>query len=110
MILLWKRKTLRNGCTLSREKVLTSPLLNTNAEVNKHLEPTHETIQTSLLSNKNLEEQYNMTLINHLYTKINSLKSENIRLQNQVRKLKYRLRHILKIHKTPKKIKRRTKY
>lgn len=57
------------------------------------------------MSNKNvdLEEENNKTLIREFYTKNKFLRSENIRLHKQVRKLKYCLRHIPKVHKTPKK-------
>jgi len=91
----------------SRERVTPLPLnKSTEAEENKLcLElSTHKKVLEPLSSNKYIEDkENNMTVIRKLHMKIISLKSENSRLRKQVRKLKFRLHHTVRIRKTTKK-------
>ena len=48
--------------------------------------------RTEITKEKKEENQDNSTTIDNLYTQIDSLKSENIRLRQQIRCLKFRLR------------------
>jgi len=92
-----------------------------------HLEPPmHKTISAVLHNNANKEKEENnnkkeknnneennnknaMKKIKNLEAKINSLKSENIRLRNVIKRLKYQLRITRKPEK-PKKTKTKKKY
>jgi len=70
-----------------------------------HIEPTHERVSTTVLQNnvnKKIEEneENNITdKVNNSEIIINSLKSENIRLRNIIKRLKYRLRTAQKCRK-----------
>lgn len=77
-----------------------------------HLEPSmHQRVLMPPPSNKNTRStknsretstEDNEILIHKLCTKVQSLKSENIRLRGQIRYLKYRLRHVPQKRKTSK--------
>jgi len=98
-----------------RERVVTPLPLNksTENEENKlRLElTTHEKVLKPLSLNKYIEdEENNMTAIRKLHMKIIFLKSENSRLRKQIRKLKFRLHHTVRIRKTSKKINKKRRY
>jgi len=98
----------------SRERVVTPFPLNksTEDEENKLCLKlsTHKKVLESLSPNKYIEDkENNMTVIRKLHMKIISLKSENSRLRKQVRKLKFRLHHTVRIRKTAKKNKQKKK-
>jgi len=102
------------------EKVLTPPSSNNNNNNNNtnimesmHLEPSmYERVPPPPCNNKRNTKNRTETntkdeIIHKLYAKVKSLRSENIRLRGQIRKLKYRLRYIPQKRKKSKKDKQK---
>lgn len=76
------------------------PKVSSPLPFNKNTESTKSNTESSTESNTKDKT------ISKLCTKVQSLKTENNRLKAQIRYLKYRLRHVPKVRKTPKKIKK----
>lgn len=82
-----------------------------NTENTEKIENTEKTENIKNTENKieSNTEDNNKIIIHKLYIKVQSLKSENVRLRKQIRDLKYRLRHIPQRRKMPKKDKQKKK-